>query len=34
MKEMSPSSDEWGRRASVEVYEVLFDEAPVLAKAA
>jgi len=34
MNEMSPSSGEWGRRVSAEVYEVFFDEAPGLARAA
>ena len=34
MDGMSPSSDGWGRRVSVETYEVCFDEAPGLAHAA
>ena len=34
MDGMSPSSDEWGRRVSAEVYEVYLDEAPGLARAA
>ena len=34
MNEMSPSSGEWGRRMSAEVFEVFFDEAPGLARAA
>ena len=34
MDGMSPSSDEWGKRVSVEVYEVYLDEAPGLAQAA
>ena len=34
MNEMSPSSGEWGRRVSAEVFEVFFDEAPGLARAA
>jgi len=34
MNEMSPTSDEWGRRVSAEVFEVFLDEAPGMAKAA
>ena len=34
MDGMSPSSGEWGKRVSAEVYEVYFDEAPGLAQAA
>jgi len=34
MDGMSPSSSEWGRRVSAEVYEVYLDEAPGLAQAA
>jgi len=34
MDGMSPSTDEWGRRVSAEVYEVYLDEAPGLAQAA
>ena len=34
MDGMSPSSEGWGRRASVELYEVFLDEAPGLAQAA
>ena len=34
MDGMSPSSDRWGRRVSNEVYEVFFDEAPGLSRAA
>ena len=34
MDGMSPSSGEWGRRVSAEVYEVYLDEAPGLASAA
>jgi hypothetical protein len=34
MDRMSPSSEGWGRRVSVEVYEVVLDEAPGLAQAA
>jgi hypothetical protein len=34
MDGMSPSSGEWGRRVSAEVYEVYLDEAPGLARAA
>jgi len=34
MRGMSPSSDGWGHRVSVEVLEVFFDEAPGLGKAA
>ncbi len=30
MNEMSPSSGEWGRRVSAEVFEVFLDEAPGL----
>ncbi|HEX5640892.1 MAG TPA: hypothetical protein VFZ86_00985 [Thermoleophilia bacterium] len=34
MREMSPSSDEWGKRVSADLYEVFLDEAPGLAQAA
>ena len=34
MNEMSPSTGEWGRRVSVEIYEVFLDKSPQLAKAA
>ena len=34
MDGMSPSSSEWGKRVSAEVYEVYLDEAPGLAEAA
>lgn len=34
MDGMSPSSGEWGKRASAEVYEVYFDEVPGLEQAA
>ena len=34
MNGMSPTGDEWGRRVSADTYEVMFDEAPGLAKAA
>ena len=34
MNDMSPSSGEWGRRVSVDVYQVYLDEAPEAARAA
>jgi hypothetical protein len=34
MDDMSPTSSEWGRRVSVEMYEVYLDESPQLAQAA
>jgi hypothetical protein len=34
MDAMSPSSADWGRRVSAELYEVYLDEAPGLAQAA
>lgn len=34
MNEMSPSSSEWGKRVSVDLYEVFLDEAPEVAQAA
>jgi hypothetical protein len=34
MNEMSPTSGEWGRRVSVDIYEVFLDEAPAAARAA
>lgn len=34
MNEMSPSSSGWGKRVSVDLYEVFLDEAPEVAQAA
>jgi hypothetical protein len=34
MNDMSPSSGEWGKRVSVDTYEVYLDEAPEVARAA
>lgn len=34
MNDMSPSSEGWGKRVSVETYEVFLDESPGLAQAA
>ena len=31
---MSPTSDDWGRRVSVDIYEVHLDEAPAISQAA
>ena len=33
MNDMSPTSDEWGRRVSVDLYQVYLDEAPEAAAA-
>jgi hypothetical protein len=34
MNAMSPTSGEWGRRVSVDIYQVYLDEAPGVARAA
>ena len=34
MNDMSPTSGEWGRRVSVDTYQVYLDEAPEVARAA
>ena len=34
MNEMSPSSSGWGKRVSVDLYEVFLDESPAVAQAA
>jgi hypothetical protein len=34
MNAMSPTSDQWGKRVSVDIYEVFLDEAPEAAQAA
>jgi hypothetical protein len=34
MNGMSPSSGEWGKRVSVDVYQVFLDESPEVAQAA